>query len=312
MPITLTSSDATKVYDGTPLTNDEVTITGDLPKGVKFSFDVTGSQTLPGESENTFTYTVSREKNFLSRILNLNNAEEDSEADNYDVKVVYGTLKVTNRGEDPDDPNGAKYKAEFTAKSGEFTYDAKAHKVEGFTTELTYTNDKGVKFTVEGITAVLEKTDAGEYEVKVTGTPVVKDAEGNDVTAQFDVTAKSGKLVINRAEVTVTANDFTKNVGDADPEFDATVEGLFGDDKVSFSIKREEGEEVGEYALTPEGAEVQGNYTVKFVEGTLTIVNKVPDTSDRTGIGMWYATMGMSFVCFLAVLLELKRRKLLA
>ena len=201
---------------------------------------------------------------------------------------------------------------EFTAKSDEVTYDGKEHTVEGFTEELTYTNDKGVTFTIEGISASGKGTDAAEYVVAVTGEFKVLDAEGNDVTAQFTLKTNDGKLVINPKEVTVTAKDYTKNVDTEDPTFEADVEGLIGDDKVEYTIKREEGEEVGEYALTPEGEEEQGNYTVKFVAGTLTIVDNVPDTGDRTGIDFWYVTMSLSVVCFMAVLLDLKKKRLLA
>jgi hypothetical protein len=308
-PITLTSSSATKEYDGTPLTNDEVIVSGDgLAEGETITFNITGSQTLPGSSENTFTYTISKQRSLLTRMLDMFfapvSAEED--ADNYDITVVNGTLTVTDRS----DAN--KYELEFTANSDEVTYDGSEHTVEGFTEELTYTNDKGVKYTIEGISASGKGTDAGEYVVAVTGNFKVLDAEGNDVTAQFTLKTNDGKLVINPKEVTVTAKDYTKNVDDEDPLFEAEVEGLVGDDTVEYTISREEGEEVGTYEITPAGEEEQGNYTVKFVSGTLTIVDNVPDTGDRTGVDMWFMIMSMSILAFITILADMKKRHLLA
>ena len=77
-PLTFTSASATKAYDGTPLTASTVAATGLLPMGEGFSFAVTGSQTIVGESQNVFTWT----------------ANEGTKAGNYNVTAVFGTLKV--------------------------------------------------------------------------------------------------------------------------------------------------------------------------------------------------------------------------
>ena len=78
--VTLTSAPDTKVFDATELTNDSVTVTGDgFVTGA--TYDVTGIQLLPGESENTFTYELN----------------DGTSADNYDITCVFGTLTV-NKG----------------------------------------------------------------------------------------------------------------------------------------------------------------------------------------------------------------------
>ena len=57
--VTLTSATDSKEYDGTPLTNDEVTVGGDgFAAGEGASYAVTGSQTLVGSSQNYFTYKL--------------------------------------------------------------------------------------------------------------------------------------------------------------------------------------------------------------------------------------------------------------
>ena len=78
--VTLTSADATKAYDGTALTNDKVTVSGDgFVKGQGATYSVTGFQTVVGKSNNTFTYTLN----------------EGTNPNNYTITTSEGTLKVT-------------------------------------------------------------------------------------------------------------------------------------------------------------------------------------------------------------------------
>lgn len=78
--VTLTSATDEKEYDGTPLTNDKITVGGDgFVSGEGVRYDVTGSQTKVGFSENTFTYT-------------LIGATLES---NYNITTSFGTLTVT-------------------------------------------------------------------------------------------------------------------------------------------------------------------------------------------------------------------------
>ena len=77
--VTLTSASASKAYDGTPLINDYVSVTGDgFVSGEGVTCTVTGSQTYEGSSPNYFTYEF--------------NAE--TLASNYVVSKVEGTLTV--------------------------------------------------------------------------------------------------------------------------------------------------------------------------------------------------------------------------
>lgn len=58
-PITLKSGDASKTYDGAALTKKEVTVTsGNFVSGEGLDYNVTGSRTEVGTSENTYTYTA--------------------------------------------------------------------------------------------------------------------------------------------------------------------------------------------------------------------------------------------------------------
>lgn len=78
--VTLTSASDSKVYDGTPLTKPEVTVTGDgFVDGEGATYNVTGTITNVGETKNTFTYTLN----------------EGTKATNYTITKTEGKLKIT-------------------------------------------------------------------------------------------------------------------------------------------------------------------------------------------------------------------------
>ena len=78
--VTLTSATDSKVYDKTPLTNHNVAVEGDgFVKDEGATYNVTGSQTSVGESENEFTYTL----------------KSNTKAENYNITTHNGKLIVT-------------------------------------------------------------------------------------------------------------------------------------------------------------------------------------------------------------------------
>ena len=79
------------------------------------------------------------------------------------------------------------------------------------------------------------------------------------------------KLTITPKPVTVTANSYNKAYGATDPEFTAKVEGTLGSDTVNYKLNRETGEDVGTYKILAIGDAAQGNYSVTYYPGTLTI-----------------------------------------
>lgn len=185
--VTLKSADLSKEYDGTALTNNgaALEIEDGFVKGEGATYTFSGSQTTVGSSANAFTY-----------VLNSN-----TKAENYKFTKTEGKLEVTDRSQ--------KYEIRVTANSGTRTYTGNKHSVSGLT-GTTFTNRKGATFTVEGLTASVSGTDAGEYTNKVSGTAVVKDAQGNDVTSQFSVKTVDGKLTIKKREVTIKPKDASK------------------------------------------------------------------------------------------------------
>ena len=133
---------------------------------------------------------------------------------------------------------------------------------------VTVTGDGFVLGEVTDIKAIGSVTNVSEGSVTntIVYTTTEKFVEGN-----YNITKAEGKLSITPLAVTVTAKDYTKYVGEKDPAFEATVTGTINNDTVSYTISREKGETAGTYSITPAGAEAQGNYTVTYKAGTLTI-----------------------------------------
>ena len=78
--VTLTSASDSKVYDGTALTNDKVTVGGEgFATGEGATYNVTGTITSVGKADNTFTYTLN----------------EGTKATNYTITKTEGKLTIT-------------------------------------------------------------------------------------------------------------------------------------------------------------------------------------------------------------------------
>ena len=92
------------------------------------------------------------------------------------------------------------------------------------------------------------------------------------------------ELTITPKPVTVTANSYNKAYGATDPEFTATVEGTLGSDTVNYKLNRETGEDVGTYKILAIGDAAQGNYSVTYHSGTLTITAATRPEDRQLGV----------------------------
>ena len=183
--VTLKSADLFKEYDGTALVNGAapVEVSGEgwaAGEGATYAF--TGAQTAVGSSANAFTYELN----------------SNTKAENYTITKTEGKLTVKDRAE--------KYKVTVTANSTSATYDGRVHSAKGLESTTVIAN--GRTFTVEGLTTSDPRgKDANvkpdDYINHITGTPVIKDEAGNDVTSQFEVTTVDGKLTIAKRDVTI-------------------------------------------------------------------------------------------------------------
>ena len=118
------------------------------------------------------------------------------------------------------------------------------------------------------------QTNAGEYVVTVT------------VSApDYDTVQKTAKLTIAKAALTVKADSASKEVGADDPTLTYTYEGtLYGTDAFSGALTREEGDDVGSYAILQGTLTAGDNYEIAYESATFTIFNNTPPTISVTGV----------------------------
>ena len=251
--VTLKSETASKPYDGTALTKPAVTVSGDgFVKGEVSDIKATGSVTTVSEGEVTNKITFTK--------------ETDYKDGNYTIFKEEGKLSITAQsidpGTDPEKPNPDYTGAKVNNPKDE-VYDGNEHKWSPTVTDKADKKLKaGTDYTVEYSTKNFK--DVGTIEVVIKG----KGNYTGTVTRTYKITPKS---------VTVTADDKTKVFGETDPELTATVAGTLGNDTVEYTLSRKTGEAVGKYEITVKGDKLQGNYTVTYAVGTLTITSQSID-----------------------------------
>ena len=192
--------------------------------------------------------------------------------------------QIAERGSKADtlldhDPNPAPAKTDISSAqvSGAdgWTYDGTTHGVAPVVTLGGKTLAVGTDYTLSGDTTA---RDQGTYSVTVTG---IGSYEGS-VTCSYTVARKA---------VTVRADDKSKRQGEPDPVLTATVSGTLGSDMVSYTLSRDPGGGAGSYAITPSGQATQGNYSVTFQAGTLTVTAVTPAKTSIAGatvtVGGW-------------------------
>uniref|UniRef100_UPI0025F0AAC6 hypothetical protein n=1 Tax=Butyrivibrio sp. TaxID=28121 RepID=UPI0025F0AAC6 len=115
--VTLTSGTSSKTYDGTALTNPEVTQEGTYyERDGELTWNVTGTQTEVGSSDNTFTILINGDEviieeptedeeevqlessigHTMRRAKNDGDFDQVITTDNYIIRLAYGTLTVTS------------------------------------------------------------------------------------------------------------------------------------------------------------------------------------------------------------------------
>ena len=137
--------------------------------------------------------------------------------------------------------------------------------------ELTYTVTPADVDLTGKVTLTCDadaKSEVGEYDITATAAEV----EG------MVITCVNGKLTVTPALLKVTANDVTRNEGEANPEFKLTYEGFVnGEDESVLTAKptatttATAGSVAGDYEITVSGGEAN-NYTFEYKSGTLTIL----------------------------------------
>ena len=265
--VTLTSGDGKKEYDGTPLTNKTVSVTGDgFVTGEGATYDVTGAITNVAENKpnnNTFTYTLS----------------EGTTAGNYVIEIMCGTLEIT--------PVAAKVTVTIKGNTTDAIYDATEKTAEGYevisiSNELYTAKDFALtgKDKVTGIAA-------GKYDMGL----AFKNISKNFSKVTFVV--EDGKLTIAKRDVTVTGESATKVYNGQTQEINGyTVDNLVKGHEMTGVTYSAKGKDPGKYDGSFTGSQivikdaadtdVTINYNVKPVIGVLTITQPSRPTRPST------------------------------
>ena len=169
--VTLTSATDSKVYDKDPLTNHNVAVEGDgFVKEEGATYNVTGSQTSVGESDNEFTYTL----------------KSNTKAENYNITTHNGKLIVT--------AEASEVTVVITGRTGTFPYDGTEKSVKGYDVSITqgstYTE---TDFTFSGNDEV-KGTEANTYPM---GLKVSDFTNNNTNYSSVTFVVNDGSLVIN-------------------------------------------------------------------------------------------------------------------
>ena len=254
--VTITTDSSVKVYDGT-----ELVAGGDIIGLVDGDavFEVIGSQISVGSSRNTYSLDWS-----------------DGKDSNYTVSETLGTLTVVPQSinpddpkdPDPDDPDQPVYSGVEVNAPADVPYngadqtwvpvvtDAEGNSVDPSNYDVTYSTDDRTNVT-------------GAITVTITG----KGNYGGTVTREYRITPR---------EIVLTIDDQTKVAGAADPTFTSDYTGVIGDELAGWTgaFVRDAGEAAGTYTIhagdmaladNPSTGFLASNYTLRVVEGTLTI-----------------------------------------
>ena len=204
-------------------------------------------------------YKLSREKGEDVGTYTITSTGDEKQG-NYKVTYNPGTLTIV----------AAQRTTELSVTSYNGVYDAKKHTIE---VNGIVDGDK-VEYSYDGGKTWV--TDLKEYK-NVTKGSVAIQVKVTNTNYTPSETILSGTVTITPFPLVVTADNKTKVYGNNDPEFTATeTSGVEGKEKpdeqeITYNLSRTAGENVGEYPITATGEEAQGNYTVTYNPGTLTI-----------------------------------------
>ena len=254
--VTLTSATDSKVYDKNPLTNHNVAVGGDgFVKEEGATYNVTGSQTSVGESDNEFTYTL----------------KSNTKAENYNITTHNGKLIVT--------AEASEVTVVITGRNGTFPYDGTEKSVKGYDVSITqgstYTE---TDFTFSGNDEV-KGTEANTYPM---GLKVSDFTNNNTNYSSVTFVVNDGSLVINPKSIIPdgpdTPDEKKTGIEVTDPE-GSIYDGLphVNPLKVTDTKTGKELEENKDYTLTYVGDVVNvgtvkvkvkgiGNYTGEFTK----------------------------------------------
>ncbi|MEF2876062.1 MAG: hypothetical protein U0O32_04670 [Collinsella sp.] len=258
--VELTSAGATKVYDGTPLVNDQVTVLGDgfIESDLAEDVHATGTQTEAGTSNNTISYKL-----------------KEGVAKNYNIlPEKLGMLTVTAQSIDSKNPDG--YKGVTISSPSNSVYDGNEHK---WAPEV---KDAGGNALKEGTdyTVSYSKDDFTNATGAITVTITGKGNYAGTVTRTYEITKRSVKLT-GVKDVTKVYDGTALEAKDVTVSGDGFVAGEVTDIKATGSVTVVTAKPVENPIVFTAGKGFkEGNYTIEKDPGTLQVIARpIDDTT---------------------------------
>ena len=244
-PITIITDSASKVYDGTPLSKGKYTVEhsdGETPRGLLEGHTLTLSL-------NTVLIGVDRKDNVVTD-LRIVDANGNDVTDNYAPEYQFGTLEITPRP------------VWISSGTSEKVYDGTPLKNGAIESESC--NSDNTRGLVSGhrFDVALNKsiTDVGSIPNEFDHV-IIKDADGNDVTRNYDIIPIEGTLTVYPIELMIVTEG-------AEKFYDGTP--LTNDKYKIFFLNATDF--------------VEGHYIVVQVIGSQTIVGSSPNAIDESGV----------------------------
>jgi len=281
--IAVTSEGANKAYDGSPLTNNNKTVTGETVVGDEVVVEFTGSQTFVGTSDNEFTVKVMR--------------GSDDVTDNYTFGIhTFGKLTVTS-AEQP-----LAIEDQYVRVNGSILLSDLEQLVTGNVGNIDFTIKSGTALTYDSTN---EEYVAGatEGDVVMTVTAAKMDL-GGDTTPEWKETTKDFTIhVVNKTDVnigglsnnetftydgnpkmptgTISVNAGTVNVSDLKVLYEGTGSTSYS----STTAPTNAGTYTVTYKVPDANANYTGTFSVAFTikKAQLDKVTLVKDTFEYTG-----------------------------
>ncbi len=249
--VTLTSATDSKVYDGTPLTNNKVTVTGDgFVDGEGATYNVTGTITNVGSVDNEFTYALN----------------EGTNAGNYNIETETGTLTITAVAD--------KVTVTITGNTDNKKYDGEEHSVNGYEVSIDNELYTEADFKFNG-TATASGKDADTYAMDLDASDF-ENISKNFSNVEF-VIEQDGVLTITPRSITLTS-------GSAEKEYDGTPltnsdvtvggDGFVDGEGATYTVtgsQTEVGKSDNTFTYTLNEGTLDQNYTIETIEGTLEV-----------------------------------------
>lgn len=275
--LTVTTPSASKAFDGTALTKADGATCEGLVNGETASFEVTGSRTEIGTSDNTYELTW-------------NGTAKQS---NYRVTENLGKLTITDPAVEITkslDNTGSGVDGTFLAgDNAQFTITV-TNVGEDTLYNVAVTDSLLPDWSETVASLAPGAGNAATFSVSYEVTQADVDSGGLANIAYADPEGPADPVPTDPvpvptpeyADITITANDASKLVGEEDPILTATISGLpAGVEGITYTVSRAAGEGVGTYQIIPAGDEHQFGsdgtlYRISYVPGVFTITG--PDT----------------------------------